>query len=74
MYDEKMTEQKCPWDTAPKTIEGLIESSEKQAAWEGETGHPAPYLWNIIVTREMFSEIAKRLVAVEEIVYSRLTV
>lgn len=74
MYDEQMTEEKCPWDTSPKTIEGLLESSQKQSAWEAEMGHPAPYHWNMVVTKEMFSELIKRLIAVEEIVYSRLTV
>ena len=61
-----MTDHMPPWDTCPKTIEGLIESSNAQARWEDENKMPAPYAWNIIVSRAMFTEIATRLLAVEE--------
>ena len=68
-----MTDHSPPWDTCPKTIEGLIESSTAQAEWEEKHKMPVPYWWNMIVSRALFTDIATRLLIIEKIVKEEAT-
>ena len=61
-----MTE--CPWDTAPKTLEGLVASADAQGRWEKQHG-PAPITWCIIPTRQMMRQICARILEMEKAVY-----
>lgn len=59
-YDE------CPWNTAPVTLEDLVQAIKAQDEWELENMRSAPYEWNIIVTRTMFSNLAERVIILEK--------
>jgi hypothetical protein len=51
------------WDTAPITVEGLLEALGKQAIWEARTGLKSP---GIMITSRMFAETAARILVLEE--------
>lgn len=61
-----MTDEKCPWDNCPKTLEGLLTATIEQELWEEEHGQPAPFHWNIMLTKNVFGDLISRLFALEE--------
>lgn len=50
------------WDTAPITVEGLLEALGKQAIWEARNGQRSP---GIMITSRMFAETAARILILE---------
>lgn len=61
---------KCPWDTTPDTLEECLEASEMQRQWEIDNGQPAPYHWNIVLTRAVFTSLIQRVIELEYLVHN----
>ena len=57
---------KCPWPTAPKTLEAMLHSIAMQTEWEKANYKKAPIAWCLIPTKEMFSDLIQRLLDVEK--------
>ena len=59
------TEPQCPWNTRPKTLDECLQTIARQNEWEVENGRPAPLGWNMILTKEVFSDLVRRVIALE---------
>lgn len=60
------TNEKCPWDTAPYTIEAMANSILQQHIWETENDRKAPIEWHIILTSQAFQDIMVRVIILEQ--------
>lgn len=59
----------CPWNTAPKTLEQMLESVQLQLAWEKDNKRKAPYEWHMVMTTNLVGDIVHRLLIVERVMF-----
>ena len=59
------TNEQCPWNTNPLTLGEMIISIAAQRQWETINHRKAPLHWNMVLTKEVFEDLVKRVVDLE---------
>lgn len=54
------------WNQFPETVEELLEAIGKQTMWEAKHDRQAPLLDHIVITKELFADVATRLLIMEQ--------
>jgi hypothetical protein len=54
------------WNQYPETIEDLLQSIAKQTMWEAKHNKPADIFDSIVITKELFADVATRLLIMEQ--------
>ena len=60
------TNEKCPWEIRPNTIEAMANSILQQHIWETENGKKAPLEWCLIPTSHLFQDLMLRVIILEQ--------
>lgn len=59
------TEENCPWERNPKTVEAMLKSCDQQTRWEALYQRPAPYQWCIVLAVAFTQELCARIIRLE---------
>lgn len=54
------------WNQYPETIEDLLQSIAAQTMWEAKHNKPADIFDSIVITKELFADVATRLLIMEQ--------
>jgi hypothetical protein len=65
MEVEPISEENCPWNRGPVTLEEMLKSCDAQARWEALYQRQAPYAWCIILKTDFAAEICRRIIRIE---------
>ena len=60
------TNEKCPWETTPNSIEAMANSILQQHIWETENDKKAPREWCVILTSHVFQDLMLRVIILEQ--------
>ena len=60
------TNEKCPWEIRPNTIEGTANSILQQHIWETENDKKAPLEWCSIPTIHLIEDLMIRIIFLEQ--------
>lgn len=58
-----------PWNTAPNTVEEMLNTAMLLIAWEGENKRKAPLSWCPILTTRLIGDLTHRLRVLEKTVF-----
>ena len=59
-----MSDNDCPWDTNPLTLDATIDALEAKIRWEDDHG-PCPSDWNVMASAGCILDIGYRIQALE---------
>mgnify|MGYP006279582747 CR=1 FL=1 len=54
------------WNQFPETIEEMLAAIGAQTMWEAKHDKPADFLDSIVITKELFADVATRLLILEQ--------
>lgn len=63
---EQCANMAAEWNQYPETIEELLVSIGAQTMWEAKHNKPADLFDSIVITKELFADVATRLLILEQ--------